>query len=721
VVADLNTDGTNEIIVWRNRAWPNPNEIQVYNGAGSLIQSFPLAAHPLQSYLSHQQYAPRPPVVTDLEGDGKKEIVIAESYTNWFATNKEPTVLAVYDKDGKVRAGFPILLSGPNDSLVVADLNRDGRKEIIAKNFSRTPGIGQTVTIIEPDGTIVADAQLKIDDPLRSITGLDEGRDSLVGNFDDDTDLEVAVVSGFYDSLDIFTGDDYTAIYIVNWDQRGALATVVPPLVGMPFGNGAVYDSDADGRHELTIPSNRFTKYSQAINYLVPSLKPTVSTASTFSTVQNLCPLASPALCGAYYTGTAIGRLKGESTRSVMAFAESQNPIGTQLHLLSGYTVRKGIGELLSSKVATSAPIVRDITGDGENDILMSNEFNVVATPSRGIFVLTSESNYADSFLLSTEKNWPGMTGFSPTVADIDNDGSLEVTYGTLGDAAESKAANLASKKRFSIYSFDTDGQTSRSDGAWTMWRGNEDRNGCLDCEVSVVPSTDQAPVITEQPQAQTIREGAPFTLQVSAVGNELSYQWEKVAGDPNSSYSQGWFPIVGATGTSITDTIPYRDVYHYRVRVSDKTRQTISNVVAITAVADPASRSCPAGSPKVVWGTCGCYVEDYDTDSDGTIDCIERRPYRSLGIPTVTKLSGTPARYRVVLPSTPAATGYTVTATYTSARGARSTVERSSPRRTFILSGLRHGSWEIGWRAAIAGVPNLPTAKGKPTTIVVR
>lgn len=721
VVADIDGDNSNEILVWRNRAWPYANEMQIYNGSGSLVRSFPLSAHPLQEYYSHQQYSPRPPIVTDLEGDGIKEVVIVESYVPTVNGIKEPTIIAAYSKDGKVKAGFPLITSGPNDSLVVADLNRDGRKEIIVKNFSRTPGFGQTISVIEPDGTIVGDVQLKIDGALQTVSAADEGRDSVVGNFDDDSDLEVAVFTGGYDPADLPFVSFKTALYVIDWDQRGPVEAYVPPIDGMSFGTGAVFDSDSDGRHELTIPTTASLEYSQSLNYLIPSVKPTTVRTSKFPIVDNLCPFINPTRCGRYGTGTAIARLKGQGTRSVVGFAESWNPGGTQLHLLSGESVQVGIGALFAGKSASSPPTIRDITGDGENDIVISNDYYFIPAQSRGLFVVTSESNYTESFRLATEKNWDFNTGFSPTVADIDNDGLLEVTYATLGDSVESRPPNSASKQRFSIYSFDTNGQASRSDGAWTMWRGNDDHNGCIDCDGPIVPSVEQAPVITEQPRSITVIAGQSFSLRVSATGESLTYQWERADGKIGSESFQGWFPIPGATGTALTNTITNPGTFLYRVRVTGKTRQSISEPATITVPLDPSSRVCPIGSPKLFWGACGCRVEDIDTDSDGTIDCVERRPYRSLGAPTITKLVGTPPRYKVVLPDAPSAKGYTITATYTPSRGSPRSVVKSSRGRTFILSGLRRGTWEVAWTADIIGVPSLSTAKGKSATLVVR
>ena len=57
-------------------------------------------------------------------------------------------------------------------------------------------------------------------------------------------------------------------------------------------------------------------------------------------------------------------------------------------------------------------------------------------------------------------------------------------------------------------------------------------------------------PVITQQPQSQTVSTGSPATFSVSATGGNLSYQWSSEA--PGGST---FTAISGATGSSYTTT----------------------------------------------------------------------------------------------------------------------------------------------------------------------
>ena len=55
-------------------------------------------------------------------------------------------------------------------------------------------------------------------------------------------------------------------------------------------------------------------------------------------------------------------------------------------------------------------------------------------------------------------------------------------------------------------------------------------------------------PVITQQPQSQTVSAGAAATFSVTATGGSLSYQWSSAASGGSS-----FTPITGATGSSYT------------------------------------------------------------------------------------------------------------------------------------------------------------------------
>ena len=89
------------------------------------------------------------------------------------------------------------------------------------------------------------------------------------------------------------------------------------------------------------------------------------------------------------------------------------------------------------------------------------------------------------------------------------------------------------------------------------------------------------APVITQQPQSQTVTRGNSVTLSVAAnspTGDELRYQWYLGIFDPQA--------ISGATGPSVTFSPQFSE--EYSVRVTNGCTDTWSDIASVT-VTDPA------------------------------------------------------------------------------------------------------------------------------------
>lgn len=135
VLADLNGDDILEIIV-EERDYPD-GFIGVYQGNGEIYPGFPV----MLDHVPGSAVA-----VGDITGDNIPEI-IAESYLSIFA----------FDINGNILEGFPFT-PGNNrvfsySSPVLADLDGDGKREIIAGDHSSTAGNG-AIHIIKYDGSV---------------------------------------------------------------------------------------------------------------------------------------------------------------------------------------------------------------------------------------------------------------------------------------------------------------------------------------------------------------------------------------------------------------------------------------------------------------------------------------------------------------------------------------------------------------------------------------
>lgn len=135
VLADLNGDDILEIII-EERAYPD-GYVGVYLGNGNAYPGFPV----MLDYIPASAVA-----VGDITGDNIPEI-IAESYYSIYA----------FDINGNILEGFPFTPGTGRvfsySSPVLADLDGDGKREIIAGDHATTEGNG-AVHILKYDGSI---------------------------------------------------------------------------------------------------------------------------------------------------------------------------------------------------------------------------------------------------------------------------------------------------------------------------------------------------------------------------------------------------------------------------------------------------------------------------------------------------------------------------------------------------------------------------------------
>jgi hypothetical protein len=97
-------------------------------------------------------------------------------------------------------------------------------------------------------------------------------------------------------------------------------------------------------------------------------------------------------------------------------------------------------------------------------------------------------------------------------------------------------------------------------------------------------PETEAVPVLLQQPDDAAVAAGQVMTLNVSAMGGGLSYQWFKDA-----------TAIDGATAATYGKTFAAADGGGYSVRVSNRQGAVTSRTAAITLIATPPTVAAPA------------------------------------------------------------------------------------------------------------------------------
>lgn len=224
VLADVNGDGKMEIIV-NKRTYPT-GQVYIYKGDGTVLTGWPknIGSVPASSSAAG-----------DINGDGIIEIV-SESYNSLY----------VWKATGDSLPGFPFTYTqGDNTSYsspVLADLNNDGKKEIIFG--THVSGGGGFIYVLKYDGTVMpgwpkATSQWVYAPPA-------------VGYIDNDNVLDIAVGDQVMSST--------PADQVYAWNANGT------PLTGFPITNlNAVNaqillaDIDGDNNTELIFDDNTST------------------------------------------------------------------------------------------------------------------------------------------------------------------------------------------------------------------------------------------------------------------------------------------------------------------------------------------------------------------------------------------------------------------------------------------------------------------------------
>lgn len=400
VVGDLDGDKKDELILLIQG---DDSLLIIFNEDGSIRKKNILPGPMFESFS-----------VDDLDNDGKKEIILL-GRKNLFRLS-----LYIFDDRGnvKIRKEFSQCYYNYIPP-IIEDINNDDKKEIIIK--TSIPG-DSYMLILDNKGNIISEwAFNKVENVCSDVECY-----PIVGNFDDDSELEIVFPVWFWEG-----DNDYTYIKVFNMD-----GTIVPgwdnifisDLIFTPISG----DINHDGYDEIIF--NDWSGYTYIIDK-----------NGQFLLRNNY---------GDAHGTPVIGDINNDGNLEIVFTLREWY----DEHLL---VLDKNGNELFKVAIDTAtrfSPVIGDIDGDSLPDIVVSSVSEINAFNCKGERI--------DGFPLQIAES---ETAPSPTISDIDNDGKVEIIASTDSELTWDKSI---------IYVWDIDSVYNSHHMPWKMFQHDTQHTG---------------------------------------------------------------------------------------------------------------------------------------------------------------------------------------------------------------------------------------------------
>lgn len=448
IAVDLNNDGVNEIVaVFAGDGVNTFSKLQVYSQEGSILWSRQLSG----STRSFPSFS-----LGDLNNDGLIEIIFLNPL--WL----DNLALGVLNYDGTLL--WTKNISNDFDpKILVSDLDSDGNKEIIIRGRFLLDEFGNPsspkMTILDNGGQIISSWDLPI-----SSFGDSIGGNPALGNFDDDSDLEIVLGTSLPNSLETNKG----AVFVYNFD--GSIVDGWPRYMnGIPqFSSPAIGDINNDGFDDVVIGS--FSVNSSD-----------VSSGGVYALNRNGSLLDGwPIMQGeSFFSGISLGDINQNGFLEILSDSwtfpgiRKNNLYSYEGSVLEGWPIEissKGQGRYFSN-------VFGDVNGDGNIDVLISiNNFNSYLNSSfesNGLYAFDFNGSLLEGFPFFVES-----TQYPPQIFRGDNGNfHLLISSNIDHDMHLDKPKNRAS-----IYVWELEALYNQETMGWPMFQHDSQHTGCYNC-----------------------------------------------------------------------------------------------------------------------------------------------------------------------------------------------------------------------------------------------
>ncbi len=508
-IADLDGDGVKEIII------PHvSNKLAVYRKDGSDFPGFPVNI-PLPSGVNQATH--RNPInVDDLDGDGKKEIVVATIHGNGRPYKQE---IFIFRSDGTLYPGWPrISFNVYNIALsldrtpTLADLNDDGKKELLIA--------ADKLYAYQLDGSILPNFSMPV-------INTSPWHSPVVKDLDSDGELEIGWFSGnqafLADSLGrVLPGWPYT---VPDYDSGKMILGGAPGTV----------DLNGDGVFELIGTPVRDCN--------LPTCSP------LFVYVWNIDGTVVPN----YPAGPVYGASGHESylDRHSPSSADVDGDGKDEIVIASSALFifdQTGLSKTYTT--GASLPVaISDITGDGKPD------FGTNASASGGLGILNNNGSlFFNRNNINTQDAHYWFYRGSTVIGDLDNNGKAE--YLITGFPGNSIFGDGWIAKGPPQLTFMYEFEINNSGIDWPLFMHDAQRTGRVSKDQTSPPPADTVPPsasITSPANGSDVSGSVNITVSASdnvgVTKVEFLIDGVVVSSDSSSPYAFSWNSVTKANG----------------------------------------------------------------------------------------------------------------------------------------------------------------------------
>ena len=461
---DNSNDSSYEIIA-------GSNVIYAWHADGSPVRDADGTERTAGDFTTEGSYYAGGVTLADLNLDGTTELIAPD----WDGKS-----LHVFEPNGDDFPGFPIFL-GENvwSSAAVGNIDADPQPEIVFGSR------GTKVFAFNWDGTEVMDGDANPSTiGVFKVLGQPYNDSSpALADLDGDGKLDI-IYAGFDGILNAWRGDGTN---LPGWPQNLFAGTTSSPAVG---------DIDNDGILEIAITANN--------NKL--------SVFKANGTYQPGFPVINVASDGvSKYPSPVLADMEGLGQKDIVinttdGLVKVFRPNGS---LMSQWT---NVRYSYTAKASESSPVVADIDGDGQNEVIVGGE-------DANLYAFDNDGSLMAGFPIHLN----GEVRGTPLVWDVDHDNLTEI---------------LVSCWDKNVYMWDYPGAFSPNGApAWAMWRHDQFRQARLGAPIVVASNT----VAFSAKNGDTAGLGLSFALPATS----------EAAGDFDLYRAQG-LGAVGSIATSI-------------------------------------------------------------------------------------------------------------------------------------------------------------------------